>query len=577
MSRNIRILLLFLASLFTFFPPSTSAQGPGAPASSSPDMNGQQLAILEPLDGQHYLGPWLDLSEGHDTPENYNSRLGRNASFFHFAQSLPESSSQIPPFELLDHTATDAILYLSVLPTKGLKYVQQRDLQYIVDRCRQFNERGRKVFLRFAPGFNGAWKPYGQQPLDLITVWRALYNMLRDAKTANQTALVWSPFEGRGYPFPGEPFSAVNNTDNYKALDKDGDGSLTSKDDPYSPYWPGEQYVDWVGLAIYHRGNAFPWVENSIPNASYIPDIITGTLLPSLSNFYNTYAVNYKKPMMISETGAVHHLNADYSDTAGPDAVTIKKTWWGQFFNTTFMQTFPRLKMVCLYEIIDQGTDYEQGLWLDYQNANSSKMDVFTEFMNDLMTVDDGVVWAKPNGNATTWVKPEGSWGNGGGGKQDDNSRVTRVALATLVLLPLLVVGVLAGMAIRKRMRKKRREREAGLGGDVEGASRLHARGFSSGSESESGKGEVVEEEVDDSDTIINFEMAELGPGSPASRRTSADRPLSSVGVGGGGVASNRSSVDTRMGEAEVEEIDADRERRNASPWRDADPETRTL
>lgn len=148
MTANIRNILVFLSFLSIL--PSTFSQGPGGSPSTSPDMS--NLAILEPLDGQHYLGPWLDMSEGHDTPSAFNARLGRNASFFHFAQNIPETDSAYPPFELLDQTATDAILYLSVLPTRGYRAIQQKDLQYLVDRCRGFNERGRKVFLRFAPG-----------------------------------------------------------------------------------------------------------------------------------------------------------------------------------------------------------------------------------------------------------------------------------------------------------------------------------------------------------------------------------------------------------------------------------------
>ena len=26
-------------------------------------------------------------------------------------------------------------------------------------------------------------------------------------------------------------------------------------DDPYAPFWPGDDVVDWVGMSVYHWGN----------------------------------------------------------------------------------------------------------------------------------------------------------------------------------------------------------------------------------------------------------------------------------------------------------------------------------
>ncbi|KAJ3052633.1 hypothetical protein HK097_005944 [Rhizophlyctis rosea] len=526
------------------------------------------LAVLEPLDGQHYLGAWLNMTSGTDTPEAFNKRLGKNASVFHFAQSIPEQSGVFPPFELLDYTATDAILYLSVLPTKGLDAIKGRDLANLVDRCRRFNELGRRVFLRFAPGFNGAWIPWGQQPIEFVTLWRSLYSQLRATKTANQTALVWSPFEGRGYPFSNEPFSVKSDTENFNRLDTDGDKNLTAKDEPYAPYWPGDQYVDWVGLAIYHRGKAWPWVENSIPNITYVSDIITGANLPSLSNFYKTYVNDKKKPMMIAETGAVHHLKADGTPTDGPDAVTIKQTWWRQFLNVTFMQQFPRLKMVCFYEAVEPGTDYEGGLYLDYANTNDTKPDVLSEFLNDLSTIEGEFRWAGATANVSTWEPPNG--GRGWEEQPDEGSKITKVALACLVLLPVLIVGVMAGVAMHKRWKRKKQEAglEAGTG---------HGSRPGSINGSEAGKASVDMEDVDDSDTIINFEMTELDSPSRSPRNGS---PLPGVGVGNAAEAAPR-----RASVVEMEELDADRERErlglgsraSGSAWRDSDPETRTL
>lgn len=53
---------------------------------------------------------------------------------------------------MIDETQTDAILFLSVLPSLGLGVIGDKDWKALVDRCRDFNTMGRRVMLRFAPG-----------------------------------------------------------------------------------------------------------------------------------------------------------------------------------------------------------------------------------------------------------------------------------------------------------------------------------------------------------------------------------------------------------------------------------------
>lgn len=38
------------------------------------------------------------------------------------------------------------------------------------------------------------------------------------------------------------------------ALDTSGDGQLSPLDSPFAPYYPGDEYVDWVGLSVYYKG-----------------------------------------------------------------------------------------------------------------------------------------------------------------------------------------------------------------------------------------------------------------------------------------------------------------------------------
>ena len=38
---------------------------------------------------------------------------------------------------------------------------------------------------------------------------------------------------------------------------------LNMADDPYGPYYPGDDAVDWVGMSLYHWGSSYPWGANA--------------------------------------------------------------------------------------------------------------------------------------------------------------------------------------------------------------------------------------------------------------------------------------------------------------------------
>lgn len=52
----------------------------------------------------------------------------------------------------------------------------------------------------------------------------------------------------------GGNYSVVNGTAEWHALDTNDDGWVDMYDDPYTPFYPGDQWVDWVGMNMYHMG-----------------------------------------------------------------------------------------------------------------------------------------------------------------------------------------------------------------------------------------------------------------------------------------------------------------------------------
>jgi hypothetical protein len=67
----------------------------------------------------------------------------------------------------------------------------------------------------------------------------------------NMTAMVWAPNTGDGYPY-GTTRQSISNPADFDLLDTNKNGVLDKEgDDPYGAYWPGKEYVDWVGLSTY--------------------------------------------------------------------------------------------------------------------------------------------------------------------------------------------------------------------------------------------------------------------------------------------------------------------------------------
>ena len=49
-------------------------------------------------------------------------------------------------------------------------------------------------------------------------------------------------------------YSPARGTANYNAMDTNKDGLVNMHDDPFTPFWPGDEYVDWVGLSLEYFG-----------------------------------------------------------------------------------------------------------------------------------------------------------------------------------------------------------------------------------------------------------------------------------------------------------------------------------
>ena len=125
---------------------------------------------------------------------------------------------------------------------------------------------GKRFFLRFAHEMNGDWYPWsgyntGKSGARYIAAWRHIHRIF-DNVGATKVVWVWSP---HWKSFPMEAWNDFRN------------------------YYPGDAYVDWVGIDGYNHGSIGHWKWTSFRHL--------------FRNVYNAYAG--KKPIMIAETASV--------------------------------------------------------------------------------------------------------------------------------------------------------------------------------------------------------------------------------------------------------------------------------
>ncbi|EJU05283.1 glycoside hydrolase [Dacryopinax primogenitus] len=375
-----------------------------------------QQALNEPPDNTLYLGAWLDTSS--DSPQSFNQRLGQNTPWFQFAQTIPagnldEVTGQggIVNASLVWETGTDAGVYVTVYPTQGFAAIQEQDWAALGVQLQTYVLLGRAVFLRFAPEMNGNWDIWGIQPTAFKLAWSTMYSILKSS--CPSCALVWSPNASPGYPY-SIPLDSVVSPQDRLALDTDNDGQLTSADDAYAPYYPGNEFVDWAGVSYYYKG-IYPNSYNVLPGPGTVEAALTGYAPPELETqdatqytpFYSTYCTNL--PCMFSESGAAWHWNTTSQPASyvEPSHTAVQQAWWSQALtNSTFLSQYPRLKLLMLFEWSKVETDSNISTLRDFRLSNASE--VLSAFQEDLAPVLQRYVWASPRGEQGPQGIPQG-------------------------------------------------------------------------------------------------------------------------------------------------------------------------
>ncbi|KAI9138848.1 glycoside hydrolase superfamily [Paraphysoderma sedebokerense] len=271
------------------------------------------------------------------SPKWYNDVIKQNAAgfgCFMFVHSTDGVEDAKMLFEYAKAVKeVNAFLLVTLEPMDGLGMMTDEVNEKIADLMAQVNDMGVPVLLRFAHEFNGPWYSWGTKPTLFKKHWISLTNAIR--KKATLTSMMWSPNSAENYPW-----AAIAEA-NRAELDTNGDGQLTSADDPYTPYWPGEEYVDWVGISLFHFGQ-YPFGNNTLPPSDKVISVLTGTSTTTQSSFTSLISTRYKKPLAIIETASTYYPNGNGSQVSNKE---IKMNWVSQIISEQIKRVGVRLVM----------------------------------------------------------------------------------------------------------------------------------------------------------------------------------------------------------------------------------------
>ena len=298
-------------------------------------------------DSDHfYFGINVDADD--DSPDAFEARTGIAPDVlvrfyrFPFTASGRENLARF----LESSAARRTVALVTLEPHEGLGAVTDEAIAELTSTLAATPDAS--VMLRFGHEMNGSWYPWSQQPEAYVATFRGVAAAVREAVPG--TSMLWAPNYGGGYPFRGGQFETTAGEPGFELLDTDGDGILGQSDDPYAPYYPGDDVVDWVGMSLYHWGSTYPWGENELAEDGKFLDQLRGDYVGAngddraLPDFYAEYAERRGKPLAIPETAAL------YDPAQAGDELALKSAWWRQVFSSEVARDLPLLRMVNWFE-----------------------------------------------------------------------------------------------------------------------------------------------------------------------------------------------------------------------------------
>jgi hypothetical protein len=251
-------------------------------------------APFEPARGC-YVGAYIDLD--HTVAgdiDTFEKLVGKkHASYFRYVGY----GAPFPYKWVRDLAAKGAAAHIAWEPNSGLADVKDDD--YLRGWAEAARRSGCVVFLRYASEMNGTWQAYSGNPEEYVAKWRIVYNVMH--QTAPNVVMIWCPFS--------EPQRTI------------------------PMYYPGDDYVDWVGVNIY-----------SVKcNDGDVRKPVNEDPRDALKYVYDLYAA--RKPIAICEYAATHYCAALKKQTSEFAVEQMTKLY------TSLATDFPRVKMINWFSV----------------------------------------------------------------------------------------------------------------------------------------------------------------------------------------------------------------------------------
>lgn len=262
-------------------------------------MQGRAQAKFEP-DSGCYIGAFIandaNVQGDIDTFERLTGK--QHAIYF----SYTGYGSPFPGW-VKTYGSKNTIVQIAFEPNGGLDQVV--DGSYIHEWARAARATRVPILLRWACEMNGSWVAWYGNPSLYIEKFRLIATIMK--QEAPNVAMVWAPND-----IPNDPSSPPNYIHSY---------------------YPGDEYVDWVGIdfygVYYYESGA---QERTDPRVK-------------LRKVYDVYSA--RKPIMVCEWAATH-----YSTRVTPpeSCVTYAIDQMNALY-TNAQSEFPRLKAICWFDM----------------------------------------------------------------------------------------------------------------------------------------------------------------------------------------------------------------------------------
>ena len=236
--------------------------------------------------------------------------------------------------------------------------------RYAIDRMITWlKNQERPIYLRIGYEFDGSWNCYNQ---DFYKQTFIYIKERIDALEATNIATVW---QAATYPDDGDSNYHYNLTDN-------GGSKVESARAHYNRWYPGDAYVDWVGISFFAgaqyltsqwscQDNTKPWT---------VPDLSPRELQDTLVNF----AKDHTKPVIIAESAPQGYNLKELSwscvaarqDNQSGHTFSSPQEAWNNFFSDYFQwieNNKDSVRVVAYINTVWQN----QSRWFCEENANT--------------------------------------------------------------------------------------------------------------------------------------------------------------------------------------------------------------